>query len=164
MENYELIESVCSCFDEIIEVFSEIEKEVNELYICSPDDVDVSVERINKYREIADDIFGEIEQICGEDESGELKKATEPRIDRKEVKDEFVQVYEKRQDVNAVAFRIQSTIPMVEDRLKKAMEKTLEEIRENNSGQGAKAAKYYSAVNSAQSDPMRGFTQKSRII
>ncbi len=162
MDNNERVEVICGLFDEMTEVLLETENEVNELYICSPDDIDVSVDRINKYREITDDILAEIDSVCAEEESGELKKATLPLTDRKDVSPDFVPVFEKRQDVNAVICRIQSAIPMVQDRLKRAMEKTLEEIKENNSGQSAKAARYYNAVNDSQNS--YNFTRKSRII
>lgn len=164
MDNSERTAQICSCFDEIVEVLLEMEKEIGELYVCSPDDVDISVERINKYREITDEIFTEIDSLCAEDETGELKKATEPLTDRKDVAEEYVEVFEKRQEVNAVAYRISAAIPMVQDRLKKSMDRVLEEIKENNNGQSAKAAKFYSAVNETQGQGYRGFSQKSRII
>ncbi|WP_044974529.1 hypothetical protein [Ruminococcus sp. HUN007] len=164
MENNERTAQICSCFDEIVEVLLEMEKEIGELYVCSPDDVDISVERINRYREITDELFAGIDSLCAEDETGELKKATEPLTDRKDVAEEYAVVFEKRQEVNAVAYRISAAIPMVQDRLKKSMDRVLEEIRENNSGQSAKAARFYSAVNETQGQGDRVFTQKSRII
>ena len=164
MDHSECTEQICSCYDEIIEVLLEMEKEIGELYICSPDDVDVSVERINQYREITDEIFAEVNAICEQDESGELRKATDPLTDRKDVAEEYAGIFEKRQDVNAVAYRISAAIPMVKDRLKKSMDRILEEIKENNTGQSAKAARFYSAVNETQNDSQRGLSQKSRII
>ena len=162
MDNNERAEVICGLFDEMTEVLLETENEVNELYTCSPDDIDVSVERINKYREITDEILAEIDSVCAGEETGELKKATLPLTDRMDVSPDFVEVFEKRQDVNAVICRIQAAIPMVKDRLKKAMEKTLEEIKENNSGQSAKAARYYNAVNDSQNS--YNLTKKSRTI
>ncbi len=161
--NYrEAAEQICVCLDEIEEVFLEMENEINTLFVCDPDDVEVSAERIEKYREIADEIFADIRQICDEDETGTLRTAVNPLTDRRDVAEECTDVFEKRQDVNAVVYRIQNTIPMVSDRLKKAMEKTLEEIKANNTGQSAQAARYYSAVNATQ-QPSR-LSQKSRSI
>ena len=57
-----------------------------------------------------------------------------------------------------------AAIPMVKDRLKKSMDRILEEIKENNSGQSAKAARFYSAVNETEGQGYRAFSQKSRII
>lgn len=153
---------VCNCFDEICQVLLEMETEINCLFTCNPDDIDVCVERIDKYKEITDEIFDEIDDICSEDESGELRKATLPLSDRKDIIDELADVFEKRQEINAVACRIQNTIPMVQTRLKKSMEKTLEEIKKNNTSQSAQAARYYSAVNSSE-QPAR-LSQKSRSI
>jgi len=161
--NYtELSEQICSRFDEMEEVLLETELEINNLFTCSPEDMDVSTGRIEQYREITDEIQEEIDEICAEDESGELKKAVMPRTDRKDVADECIAVFERRQDINAVIFRIQSAIPMVTERIKKTMDRTLEEIKENNSGQSAQAAKYYSTVNAGQ-QPAR-LSQKSRSI
>ncbi|MCQ2464563.1 MAG: hypothetical protein MJ095_03165 [Oscillospiraceae bacterium] len=162
MDYKETAEYICSCFDEMSEVLLETENEINNLFVCSPDDVDVSVERIEKYREITDEIQNEINSACSEDESGELKKAVMPLTDRKDVAEEYVFVFEKRQEINAIIYRIQNAIPMVSERLKKTMEKTLEEIKENNTGQSAQAARYYSAVNATQ-QPSR-LSQKSRSI
>lgn len=161
--NYtELSEEIFCRFDEMEEVLLETEQEINNLFVCSPEDMDVSVERIEKYKEITDEIRAEINGICAQDESGELKKAIMPDTDRRDVIDECISVFEKKQDINAVIFRIQNAIPMVTERIKKTMDKTLEEIKENNSGQSAQAAKYYSAVNAVQ-QPSR-LSQKSRSI
>ena len=150
MDYSEAAKELCLCLNEMEEVFLETENEINCLYTCSPDDIDVCVERIERYREISDEIFAEIEAICAKDESGELKKAVSPRTDRKDVAEDLVCVFEKRQDINAIACRIQNTIPMVQDRLKRSMKKTLEEIKKNNTSQSAQASKYYSAVNDSQ--------------
>lgn len=162
MNNSDLALEVCECFDEINEVLLETENEINCLFSCHPDDIDVCVERIEKYKEITDEIFADISQICSEDETGELKKATEPLTDRKDVADIYINVFEKRQEINAVAYRIMNAIPMVKDRLNKSMEKTLEEIRKNNTSQSAQASRYYNAVSSTQ-EPQR-FSQKNRSI
>ena len=162
MDHSESAEIICRCYDELSEVLLETEIEISGMFTCPPDDLDVAVERINQYREITDEISAEIDAICAEDESGELKKAVMPQTDRKDVPDELVPVFEKRQEINAIIYRIQNTIPMVQDRLKKSMEKTLEEIKENNAGQSAKAARYYSAVTDVQNDS--SFSRKNRII
>ena len=74
----------------------------------------------------------------------------------------FADVFEKRQDVNAVASRIQGIIPIVEERMRRGMEKTLQEIRENNTSQSAQASRYYNAVNDS-TNPQR-LSQKRRSI
>lgn len=162
MSNSSLSEEVCQCFDEIKQVLLEMETEINCLFTCDPDDIDVCVERIEKYKEITDEIFADINEICREDETGELKKAAEPLTDRKDVSESFTDVFEKRQEINAVAYRIKNTIPMVQTRLQKSMEKTLEEIRKNNTSQSAQASRYFNAVNSTQTSSR--LSQKNRTI
>lgn len=161
--NYrEASEQICLFFEETEEVMLEMEQEINNLYTCSPDDMEVSVYRIESYRELIDEILADIDSVCETDDTGELKKAVSPKADRKDILPELSAVFEKRQDINAVIFRMQNIIPLVQGRLKKSMEKTLEEIKENNSGQSAKAARYYDAVSATQ-EPSR-LSRKIRSI
>ncbi len=158
----EAAKSVYNYLEEIEQVLLEMESEVNTLFSCDPEDIDVGVERISQYREIIDEIFTDIRSVTDEDETGELKLAVSPLTNRSEINDMFADVFEKRQDVNAVASRIQGIIPIVEERMRRGMEKTLQEIRENNTSQSAQASRYYNAVNDS-TNPQR-LSQKRRSI
>lgn len=158
----EAAKSVYDYLEEIEQVLLEMEAEVNNLFSCDPEDIDVGVERINQYREIIDEIFADIRSVTDEDETGGLKLAVSPLTNRSEINDMFADVFEKRQDVNAVVSRIQGIIPVVEERMRRGMEKTLQEIRENNTSQSAQASKYYNAVNDS-TNPQR-LSQKRRSI
>jgi NTP pyrophosphatase (non-canonical NTP hydrolase) len=155
-------QEICLYLDEIQQLLLEMETEVNNLFSCPPDEIEVSNERITKYREIIDEVFEDIDAVCAEDPDGLLKKAVHPRTNRSDIPDELADVFEKRQEINAVAFRINDIIPMVEKRLRKSMEKTLEEIKQHNSSQSAQASKYYNAVGGDTT--VRHFSQKNRSI
>ena len=116
MDHSESAEIICRCYDEMSEVLLETEIEISGMFTCPPDDLDVAVERINQYREITDEISAEIDAVCAEDESGELKKAVMPQTDRKDVPDELVPVFEKRQEI--ITFKDKG-INNVDDQYKK---------------------------------------------
>lgn len=162
MDYKESAQEICHYLEEIYELLLEMEIEVNNLFSCPPDDIEVCNERVTKYREIIDEVFGDIYAVCDTDPEGLLKKAVMPKTDRADIPDFLEEVFEKRQELNAVAFRINDIIPMVEKRLKKSMERTLEEIKQNNSSQSARASKYYGAV--SDEEPVRHFSQKNRSI
>ncbi len=162
MNEKKYAEQICGYFDEIATAMSEIENEINNLYICSPDDIELSVEKINEYKQCTEELFGYIDEICDEDKTGELRKAVQAVCDRKEIRDEYECIYEARQEIQATAYRMIKFIPQVSDRLARQKEKTLEDIKLNNTSQSAHASKYYSAVND-DLDTYH-FSRKSRSI
>ncbi len=141
------INEICECLNEIKEIMLEVEFEMNFLFTCGIDDIEFSMEKIGQYRQMTDEIFSEIDNLCEEDETGMLKKAVLPRTDRKDVCDEVERIFELRQDLNAVINRVKILQPQVVKRFQKEKEKMLEEIKKNNAGQSAKAAKYYNTIN-----------------
>ena len=140
----------------------ELEVEINNLYVCQPDDIALSVEKINEYRKYTDELFEEVYKICDEDETRNLRKAVKAVCDRKEIDDDFCDVYEAGQEINAVVYRIVNLIPRVSDRLTRQKEKTLQEIKDNNGSQSAHASKYYAAVNNDLNN--YHFARKNRSI
>ena len=74
----EAAKSVYNYLEEIEQVLLEMESEVNTLFSCDPEDIDVGVERISQYREIIDEIFTDIRSVTDEDETGGLKLAVSP--------------------------------------------------------------------------------------
>ncbi|MBE6842836.1 MAG: hypothetical protein E7510_08425 [Ruminococcus sp.] len=162
MENKDNIQIVCDYLFEIEDIMRELEIEINNLYVCQPDDIALSVEKINEYRNYTDELFEEVYKICDEDETGNLRKAVKAVCDRKEIDDDFCNVYEAGQEINAVAYRIVNLIPRVSDRLTRQKEKTLQEIKDNNGSQSAHASKYYAAVNNDLNN--YHFSRKSRSI
>lgn len=162
MENKDNIQIVCDYLFEIEDIMRELEIEINNLYVCQPDDIALSVEKINEYRNYTDELFEEVYKICDEDETGNLRKAVKAVCDRKEIDDDFCKVYEAGQEINAVAYRIVNLIPRVSDRLTRQKEKTLQEIKDNNGSQSAHASKYYAAVNNDLNN--YHFSRKSRSI
>lgn len=162
MENKGNIQIVCDYLFEIEDIMRELEIEINNLYVCQPDDIALSVEKINEYRNYTDELFEEVYKICDEDETGNLRKAVKAVCDRNEIDDYFANVYEAGQEINAVAYRIVNLIPRVSDRLTRQKEKTLQEIKDNNGSQSAHASKYYAAVNNDLNN--YHFSRKSRSI
>lgn len=156
------INEICECLNEIEEIMLEVEYEMNYLFTCDIDDIEFSMEKIDQYRQMTDEIFAEIDNLCEEDETGMLKKAVLPRTDRKDICDDVECIFELRQELNAVIHRVATLQPQVIKRFNKEKEKMLEEIKNNNIGQSAKAAKYYSAIN----DNANGyhFSPKDRTI
>lgn len=146
MEFSERAERVCECMGQITEVMLEMEKEFEELYTCDPDYVETADERITQYRQIADELFDTVNELCRGDESGILAKAADVHSSRKDVDDSAESVFEARQEINAVMNRIMMIMPRVEKRLKREKEKSLENIRNNNSSQSANVSKYFSTV------------------
>ena len=85
MENKDNIQIVCDYLFEIEDIMRELEIEINNLYVCQPDDIALSVEKINEYRNYTDELFEEVYKICDEDETGNLRKAVKAVCDRKEI-------------------------------------------------------------------------------
>lgn len=162
MENKDKVQIVCDYLFEIEDIMRELEVEINNLYVCQPDDIALSVEKINEYRKYTDELFEEVYKICDEDETRNLRKAVKAVCDRKEIDDDFCDVYEAGQEINAVVYRIVNLIPRVSDRLTRQKEKTLQEIKDNNGSQSAHASKYYAAVNNDLNN--YHFARKSRSI
>lgn len=162
VEYKDIILKICNLLDEAEEIMLELEKEINFLFECNPDEVEECSENIEHYKLITDEIFEEINEYCNKDETGMIRKAVSPKCDRYEITDDLECIFEKRQQVNAAVFRISDVIPMVENRLKKAMDRTIEKIKENNTSQIAQASRFY---NSFEDDKEAArFSQKIRTI
>jgi len=161
MEFSERAERICECMEQITEVMLEMEKEFEELYTCAPDYVETADEKITQYRQIADELFDTVNELCAGDGSGILAKAADVHSSRKDVDDSAGCVFEARQEINAVMNRIMMILPRVERRIRREKDKSLENIRNNNSSQSANVSKYFSTVISGDD---YSYLKKSRSI
>ena len=140
------IKKICDCYSETEKVLLELEEEINYLFICDPDEVFITNEKITQYRQMADELMTTAYEICSEDSTGILLKAADPQCCRADIDDRAENVFTARQDINAVLFRIQNVIPQVEKRISVEKDKSIEKIRDNNTSQSANVSKYFSTI------------------
>lgn len=121
----------------------EIENLYSQMLICSSDEIEELDNRIFSLREQSDECLNKIKQNCAEDETGNIKKAVDPKSRHCDINAETEEIFNIRQSVNAVNIRITELIPVVKDRIEIKKEETLSMIKENNLSQSANAAKYF---------------------
>ncbi len=142
----ECINKICDCYEETEKVLLELEKAINYLFVCSPEEVFITNENIIQYRQMAEELMTAAEEICKSDVTGSLSKAADPQSSRKDIDDNTECIFNARQNINAVLFRIKNVIPQVEKRISKEKDKCMEKIKNNNISQSANVSKYFSAV------------------
>lgn len=140
------VKKVCDCYEETEKILLELEEEINYLFVCDPDEVYITNEKITQYKQMADELMSAADEICTSDSSGLLIKASDPQSCRADVDDSTESVFIARQNINAVLFRIQNVIPQVEKRLQREKDKSIEKIRNNNTSQSANVSKYFSTI------------------
>lgn len=74
----------------------------------------------------------------------ELISAYKNNCEREMLPEEFVEVFDLRQQFNSMAFRVSALDPEIKERIELLKNELVDKIKKNNSGQNAKAAKYAS--------------------
>lgn len=146
MISEDCVKKICDCYDQTEKILLELEEEINYLFVCDPDEVYITNEKIIQYRQMADELMTAADEICNSDDTGSLIKASDPQSSRSDVDDSTECIFIARQNINAVLFRIQNVIPQVEKRLLREKDKSIEKIRDNNTSQSANVSKYFSTM------------------
>lgn len=149
MENLEKIVNNQKKINELMSKYEEITRKLIE---CEIDEILSLVDKRN-------DIALKISRLNNEilscfDENSVEYMAYKNTCSRDELSDELKIFFDLRQTFYKFAVQIQSMNPEITERIKIEKDKLLKKIKDNNSGQTAKAAKFYNA----------GFSQGDKLF
>ncbi|MGN1482013.1 hypothetical protein [Porcipelethomonas sp.] len=109
-----------------------------------------SIDDITKYINAREELISKIDisnkeilSLC-EENSFEYM-AYKNLCGRGELPDTYTEIFDLRQNFNSILARVKSMEPEIIERITIEREKVLKKIKENNSGQNAKAAKFFNA-------------------
>jgi len=131
----------------LLVLIEKYELKTRELLSCDFDDVTVLVASRQGILDRMEVLRKEILRLCpeGSDEYAAFQNS----CDRDSLPDIYKQIFDLRQQFNAYAFRAKTLEPEIIGRLSIHRDKMLVKIKENNSGQTAKAAKFFNTGMSA---------------
>ena len=143
-------------FSEIFEItetirknFEALEAETNAILSCPPEDIEAHTENRVNYLEENKKLYDEIFAFCAVTENGEeLKGAVKNTAEREQLSEDFRKVFDGFQEVYAIVHRVVNIDSQVTERIERERERILEQIKNMNEGQEAKAAKFYAASQS----------------
>ncbi len=125
-------------------LMSKYEEVTRKMLDCSVDDI---LPLTEKRQSIVNEVIVldvQVKNECGE--NSEVLSAYKNKCIRDDLPDSFKQIFDLRQDLNAITFRINSLEPEIKGRIEIIRDDLLEKIKKNNSGQNAKASKYAGAA------------------
>ena len=122
-------------------LITKYEEESLALLDCDIDDVTEHINERDRIVKLVDVLRREILKLCPKD-SPEYK-AFNNSCERRELTPELQQIFDLRQQFNTHMTRAHSMDPDIIQRLKDTRDVIVKEIKENNSGQNANAAKFY---------------------
>lgn len=117
------------------------EEETRLLYDCDIDDVEGHVKERERLIKLIDVNTKDILKICPE--GSDQYKAFKNSCDRDELSPADQQIFDLRQQFNSYAYKAHALDHEIIERIKHFRDQVKEKIVENNSGQTAKAAKFY---------------------
>lgn len=129
--------------EKINELTEKYENCTRKLLSCSVDEIPGFVDKREVLLKKIGALDNEILDLCEENSQEYL--AYKNICDRSELPDELKEVFDLRQQFNSSAARIQDMEPEIKERIAIERDRLLEKIKKNNSGQNAKAAKYFNA-------------------
>lgn len=140
MENIEKIVNYQKKINELMKKYEDITRKMLD---CSFDDILAYTESRAEISRKADRLNSEILEVC--EESSPEYEAYKHLCGRSELPDEIKEIFDLRLEFKSIAVRVQSMEPEITQRISIRKEKLLVKIKENNSGQNAKAAKFFNA-------------------
>lgn len=138
------IKNIVQLQKRMLKLMEKYEATTRKLLDCETDDILMLTEkRKNISAETAKlDEMARLE--CGDDE--QALGAYTNKCDRGSLPEELFEVFDMRQQLNAVVFRVKTLDPEVTERISMIRDNLIVKIKKNNSGQNAKAAKYANAA------------------
>lgn len=131
---------------EINRLMEKYEEYSRELLVCEVDDITSYIEKRQNISEKVTALSNSINAWCAADETGMCMAAFRNSCGRSEVPDELKQVFDLRQEFNGIAFRIKNLDVAIVERIEIEKDMLIKKIKDNNSGQNAKASKYMSGI------------------
>lgn len=137
-------------FEKIIEIQGKIndlmkkyEDYTRKLLVCDIDEISGYIGSRNMIIKKIDILNNEILEMCDKNSFEYL--AYKNLCDRSELTDNLKEIFDLRQEFNGIAARVKSMDPEITERISIEKDKLLVKIKKNNTGQNAKAAKYFNA-------------------
>ncbi len=127
----------------IINLMKKYEDISRKLIDCPIDDILILTEKRKSISQEVSVLDNQAKKECSED-----KKAMDAytnKCDRSELSEKFQEIFDKRQELNGIVFRIRALDPEIIERIELIRDDIVNKIKKNNSGQNAKAAKYAAA-------------------
>lgn len=124
-------------------LMSKYEEATRKMIDCPIDDILPLTEKRQSISKEVSKLDIQIKDECCN--TPEALSAYKNKCVRDELADSFKQIFDLRQNFNAIAFAITSLEPEIRGRIMILRDELIDKIKENNSGQVAKAAKYVNA-------------------
>jgi len=140
MEN---IEKIIEIQKKLISLIKKYEKKTHKLIDCDIDEISMLVKSRENILKRIWELSGEVTYLCGE--NTQMKAAFENTCGRSELPEEIYEIFDLRQEFNIYAARAHSMEPGIIEKIHMLKDNLLTQIKENNAGPAAKAAKYYNA-------------------
>lgn len=143
------IDALCQLLDEKTELFREYEDATEKLLSVDVDEMENQMNRRQKLIVQIDYIDAKLQETAqGMDGLSDLAwRAVRLQAAKSDIPQELWPVFEKAQEMYAVANRIRINEPLAVDRIEEELEHLSEKIRETNRSVSAKAARFSSAFN-----------------
>ncbi len=116
------------------------EETSQKLLDCSVDDIPLLMQKRQNIMEETAQLDHRIKLECSDEP--EALSAYLNKCSREGLSDELAEIFELRQEFNAIGFRVKNLDPEIMQRFVAFRDEAMEEIKKNNSGHSAKAAKY----------------------
>lgn len=140
------ITALCGLLGQAEEQLLALEQETARLTVCPVDDVDdCTLKRLDCISRL-NAVMEEVGRVCAADETGVLQLATAPDTDFDVLPDWAEPIFSARRQMNAVICRTLALEQQAEGRLRLEQERLLQEIRKNNTGTSANAARFLGAL------------------
>lgn len=129
----------------ILKLMEKYEAVTKKLLDCETDEILILTEKRKNVWAETSKLDERIKRECGE--NTQVLAAYKNECERGSLPDELTEIFDLRQQLNAILFRIKTLDPEITERIAMIRDNLVVKIKKNNSGQNAKAAKYATAAN-----------------
>lgn len=127
----------------INEYMEKYEFHTQKLLNCDIDDIEGHVDARGEILSKIDFLHKKVLAECSENSDEYL--AYMNKCNRNELTGECTEIFDLRQQFNGMSARVKSMEPQIVERIQIERDRIMKKIKENNSGQNAKAAKFFTA-------------------
>ena len=128
----------------ILNLMEKYEAVTRKLLDCETDDILMLTEKRKNIWYETSKLDEQVKIECGDD--AQAISAYKNECDRGSLPQELFEVFDLRQQLNAIIFRVKALDPEINERIAIIRDNLIVKIKKNNSGQNAKAAKYANAA------------------
>ena len=158
----ERIEKICGLLDKIKDYLLEFEKETIEIITCDSEAIEEHSQNRVTITEKMDSVFKVIDEICKDMErGGEIRKIIRNVADFTTVDPELEPGFFKAQSIFSLLSRLKDSDVQAFSRVNIEKDMLLKKIREMNTGQEAKAAKFKIGTDTNENKAYLGFSKKT---